>query len=163
MYFCDVNHTLAFRKKINTMPIYLHIFNLIVPKKVIAEKYQGGISQFLKDYKFGEFEINQEDDELFSFGQMDYDCLPIDELIEKGLHFDKTNQYSEDFTVIYRYGENFWNVSWLQHNTLFAWHIDTSPDLLLKVDEIGNMTIEEFNNQTEKGNNLFKAIRLKDL
>lgn len=67
------------------MPIYLHIFNLIVPKKVIAEKYQGGISQFFKDFRFAESEINQEDDELFSFGHMVFDYLPIDELIEKGL------------------------------------------------------------------------------
>lgn len=67
------------------MPIYLHIFNLIVPKKVIAEKYQWGISQFFKDFRFAESEINQEDDELFSFGHMDFDYLPIDELIEKGL------------------------------------------------------------------------------
>jgi hypothetical protein len=60
------------------MPIYLYIFSLIVPKKVIAEKYQGGIGQFHKDFKFVEFEFNQEDDELFSFGHMDFYYLPID-------------------------------------------------------------------------------------
>jgi hypothetical protein len=32
------------------MPVYLDIFNLIVNKKAVAEKYSGGINQFRIDY-----------------------------------------------------------------------------------------------------------------
>lgn len=142
------------------MPVYLHIYNLIVPKKVIAEKYQGGISQFIKDFRFGEFEIDQEDDELFSFGQMNYDCLPIDELIEKGLHFDNAKQCSEDFIVISRYDDDFWNVSWIQHNNFFAWHINADKSTIEKVEEISNLTVEEISKLIENGQNPLKAIRV---
>lgn len=142
------------------MPIYLDIFNLIVPKKVISRKYQGGIIQFYKDFRFGEFEIDQEDDELFSFGQMNFDCLPIDNLVEKGLHFDNNNQYSEDFTIIYRYGEDFWKVSWLQHNTVFAWHTKANRTTIKKAEEISNLTIEEISELIKKGQNPLKTIRI---
>ena len=85
------------------MPIYLHIFNLIVNKASIAQKYKGGLTQFKKDFAIDESEINHEDDELISFGRMNFEDLPIDELISRGLDFDKESQYSADFTVVYRY------------------------------------------------------------
>jgi hypothetical protein len=49
------------------MPIYLDIYNLIVAKKAVTESYSGGIPQFRIDYNIPLSEINQEDDELFSF------------------------------------------------------------------------------------------------
>jgi hypothetical protein len=42
---------------------------------------------------------------------------------------------------------------------VFAWHVDTSPDIILKVEEISNMSIDALSEQMKQGNNLFKAIR----
>lgn len=142
------------------MPVYLHIFNLVIDKKAINEKYAGGVEQFRIDYEISLSEINQEDDELFSLGQMNADQFDIDSLILKGLSYDIDNQKSEDFTIVYRYGELFWNVKWLKHNTVFAWHIDTSPDLISKMEGICEMTVDDIMKEMENGNNLFKAIRL---
>jgi hypothetical protein len=55
------------------MPIYIDIFSLILDKKVVAQKYQGGLAQFRIDYHIPASEINEEDDELFSLGQMNAD------------------------------------------------------------------------------------------
>ena len=38
------------------MPIYLQHGNLIVSKKALTEKYQGGITQFKHDFKDSELE-----------------------------------------------------------------------------------------------------------
>jgi hypothetical protein len=73
------------------MPVYLHIFNLIIDKKAIIKKYSGGIEQFRIDYKIPQSEINQEDDELFSLGQMGTDEFDIESLINKGLNYDIRN------------------------------------------------------------------------
>lgn len=152
--------SLAIKTK-NIMPIYLNIFSLIIPKNVIAEKYKGGISQFFRDFRFSEFEFNQEDDEVFSFGDMNFDGLPIDELIEKGLHFDKTNQYTEDFAVICRYGDDFWDVPWIQHNKVFAWHKNASKAAIQKAEEISNLTVDDISEMFDNGQNPFGAIRVE--
>jgi hypothetical protein len=145
------------------MPVYLHIFNLVIDKKAIIQKYSGGIEQFRIDYKIPLSEINQEDDELFSLGQMNADQFDIDSLISKGLIYDIDRHKSDDFTIIYRYGESAWDVNWLKHNSVFAWHVATSPDLKLKMDMICNMTMDDIIKQMEKGNNLFKTIKLEYL
>ena len=144
------------------MPIYLDNFNLLVPKKVIAEKYQGGISQFLKDFRFAEFEINQEDDELFSLGQMNYDCLPIDELVEKGLHYDDMNHSSHDFIVIARYGKDLWNAPWIKHNKVFAWHINAHETSIKKAEKISNTDVAEIMELIVQGKSPLKTIRIGD-
>jgi hypothetical protein len=82
------------------MPVYLHIYNLIVKKSSVIEKYEGGIEQFRHDFSIDASEINQEDDELFSFGEMNADSFPIERLIEKGFGFDKIRQYSDDFSIL---------------------------------------------------------------
>ncbi len=143
------------------MPIFLDIFNLIVDKKAVNEKYAGGIIQFRIDYNIPLSEINKEDDELFLLGQMNADQFDIDLLVSKGLSFDEVNQKSEDFTIVYRYGNNFWEVNWLEHNRVFAWHIDTNKELKIKVAAICEMSAEDICIQIEKGNNLLNTIRLK--
>lgn len=141
------------------MAVYQHIFNLIISKKRRNRKYTGGIEQFRKDYNIPSSEINQEDDELFSIARMNADEFDIDSLISKGLSFDIEGQKSDDFTIVYRYGDIFWDVKWLKNNKVFAWHIETSSDIVLKVDEISNMTWDYINEQMKKGNNLLKTIR----
>ena len=143
------------------MPVYLDIFNLIVNKKAVSGKYSGGINQFRIDYNIPLSEINQEDDELFSLGQMNADQFDIDHLVSRGLSFDIENQKSDDFTIVYRYGNNFWEVNWLEHNRVFAWHIETNNELKFKIVEISEMTIEDIDIQREKGNNLLRTLRLE--
>ena len=62
------------------MPVYLNVFNLIINKTAIYEKYAGGVEQFRIDYKIPLSKINHEDDELFSLGQMNADEFDIDSL-----------------------------------------------------------------------------------
>lgn len=144
------------------MPVYLHIFNLVIDKKSVIEKYSGGVEQFRIDYDIPFSEINQEDDELFSLGQMDVEQFDIDRLVSSGLSFDKERQMSNDFTIIYRYGDIYWEVNWLKNNRVFAWHIDVNSELKLKMDEISNMTLDYIIQQREKGNDLLRTIRLEN-
>jgi hypothetical protein len=153
----------AIKKNEIKMAVYLHIYNLILCKKAVEEKYIGGIEQFRIDYKMASSEINQEDDELFCLGQMNADEFDIDRLVNKGLSFEEAKQNSNDFTILDRYGDFFWEVNWLQHNRVFAWHTETSPDLLLKVEEISNMTLSDIHEQIEKGINVFNTIRKQAL
>lgn len=143
------------------MPIYLDIFNLIVNKKAVIEKYSGGINQFRIDHNIPLSVINQEDDELFLLGQMNADQFDIDHLISNGLSFDAENQKSDDFTIVYRYGNDFWEVNWLEHNSVFAWHIETNNELKIKITEICEMNVDDIEIQMEKGNNLLRTIRLE--
>jgi hypothetical protein len=143
------------------MAIYLRNFNLIINKKAVIEKYAGGIEQFRKDYNIPASEINEEDDELFSLGQMNVDPFEshIDDLISKGLDFDLVQNRSDDFTIASRFSDLFWKVDWLKQNYVFAWHIDTSNEIKLKVEEISNTSMDEIAEQFDKGNNLLKTIR----
>lgn len=143
------------------MPVYLNVYNLIINKESIIRKYKGGLIQFKKDFPIDNSEINQEDDELIAFGQLNFDCLDIDSLISGGLDFDEENQYSEDFTIIYRYGKNFWNVEWLLDNSVFAWHVNSNPKLIERVVEISEMTIEEIKAYQSIGVNLLTTIKTR--
>ena len=147
------------KHQFNIMATYVHIYNLIIRKQAVIEKYLGGIEQFRIDYNIPSSEINQEDDQLFSLGQMNADQFDVNSLISKGLSFDAEQQKTNDFVILYRYGDLFWEANWIEHNKVFVWHIDTSSEILLKVDEISNMTMDDINEQLEKGNNLFKTIR----
>ncbi len=145
------------------MAVYLHIFTLLVNKTAVSEKYKGGIEKFREDYNIPLSEINQEDDELFALGQMNPDLYDIDKLISEGLSFDSEKQSSDDFTILYRYGDFFWEVNWLKHNKVFAWHINTADDVLKRVDEISNMHLERIIELAEEGRNPLVAIRSENL
>jgi hypothetical protein len=141
------------------MPVYLHVFNLIVSKKTIAEKYLGGIEQFRLDYSLSTSEINQEDDDVFSLGQMNPDAYDIESLMKKGLDYDNETQQSSDFTILCRYDDFLWETNLVKHNRVFAWHIDSSKDLIQRVEEISNMPVQYIYEQMQKGNNLYSTIR----
>ncbi len=53
-----------------SMPVYLHLANLIVDKAAVDRKYAGGIEKFRLDYNIGGDNCNQEDDELFNIARM---------------------------------------------------------------------------------------------
>lgn len=109
------------------------------------------------DYNIPVSEINQEDNELFLLGQMNADKFDIEKLLNKGLRFDLDRQYSEDFTIIYRYGGLFWEAAWLKQNSIFARHINADSELIDKADQISNMTMNLIVEQMERGNNLFRT------
>ena len=104
------------------MATYVHIYNLIIRKQAVIEKYSGGIEQFRIDYNIPSSEINQEDDELFSLGQMNGDQFDVDSLISKGLSFDAEQQKSDDFVILYRYGDLFWETNCIIHTTAEVVH-----------------------------------------
>lgn len=143
------------------MPVYLNIYNLIIKKDTIIEKYIGGLEQFRKDYQINTSEINQEDDELFALGAMNRDEFDIDDLILKGLSFDSNNQSLNDFTIIYRYDNSLLSeVNWLKHNRVFAWHIYTSNKSLAVVNQISEMSMDKIDELIENGENPLKTIRI---
>ncbi len=142
------------------MPVYLNIFNLIIKKDTISEKYIGGLEKFRKDYQIDNSEINQEDDELFALGAMNSDEFDIEDLILNGLSFDNNNQSFNDFTIIYRYDNSLSEVNWLQHNRVFAWHVDTSNISLALVNQISEMFMDKIEELIENGENPLKTIRL---
>lgn len=140
------------------MPIYIHLANLIIPKKVIASKYDGGIEGFRTDFNIGEDNYNQEDSMLFSISKMNVDEFYIEFLVQKGLHFDIENQFSTDFVILVRYGSYLWDTPYIQDNTIFAWHIDSPQSSIDKAIAIGNQSIESIEKQFEKGENPFATI-----
>ena len=142
------------------MPVYLHIFNLIINKKAVTDKYFGGLEQFRKDYDIPESEINQEDGQLFSLGAMNADQFDIESLIMNGLSFDKENQCSDDFTIIYRNENIYWEVDWLKNNGVFAWHVNAHSKELEKVSEISTITMDTIIDLMKKGDNPLKTIRI---
>lgn len=148
---------------LNAMPVYMTIFSLIIRKNAIDQKYSGGLEQFREDYRLGVREVDQEDDELVKIGAMNDDELDIDTLVEKGLHFDEEQQYSDDFTILYRHGPDlFWKVPWLAQNGIFAWHIEARPDLIEKAFQVGFLTGREINQMFDDGKDPFAVIRSEE-
>ena len=137
----------------------MHFCSLIIRKSTVVEKYNGGVEQFRKDYSIGISDVNQEDDELFSLGKMNVEDFDIDRLMKSGISFDESNQYSDDFTILHRYGDFAWKTEWITHNKLFAWDVKTSPECILKVDEFSKTTMDVINQMSDAGENPWAAIR----
>lgn len=142
------------------MPIYLRNYNLIIKKSSVSENYRGGMAQFRKDYEIGTSEVNQEDDELFAIGFMNIADSDIDQIIEKGLHYDEARKQSDEFCILYRYAsEPSWETPWLKHNNVFAWHSNTHADNIKKAEAISRMSMDEIIKHSEEGNDPFGVIR----
>jgi hypothetical protein len=144
------------------MAVYVDLCNLIIDKRAITEKYDGGLAQFRVDYNIPTSEVNQEDDELFLLAKMNADEFDLNALIAKGLHFDNDKYQSNDFSILPRYSGFLWETDWVQHNGVFAWHINTSQEVLAKVNEISNLTVDFILEEIEKGNILLKTIRIEE-
>jgi hypothetical protein len=69
---------------------------------------------------------------------------------------------SNDFSILPRYSGFLWETDWVQHNGVFAWHINTSQEVLAKVNEISNLTVDVILEEIEKGNILLKTIRIEE-
>jgi hypothetical protein len=124
------------------MPLAIDIFALIVPKKVIETKYAGGIAQFKKDF-FRGTDADMEDGELLGVGYMDADDVDVEKLMKRGLSFNRSEPFSEDFVIVSRYGDPLlWPCKWLIQNSLHAWHVEASEENKKRAEEVGDMTIE---------------------
>lgn len=141
----------------------MDIFNLVINKKAITEKYVGGLDRFREDFDIPSSEINHEDGYLFSLGQMDPDEFDIDKLVQNGLSYDQDLRFSDDFTIVCRYQDAFWEVDWLQHNNVFAWHIDSDSQEVQLTKEVLSMPMYRIAELIDQGKNPLKTIWIKDL
>ena len=140
------------------MPVYIHPANLIINKKAITERYNGGIEQFRKDFG-DDNKFFQEDVELFALARMNCDEFNERKLVDGGLHYDRETNTSKDYVIVSRYGGGLWQVDWLTNTGVFAYHTDCSPEHREKVNEIGSKTVEELQIIFDAGGNPFETIR----
>jgi len=141
------------------MPVYICPANLIVDKAAVAAKYPGGIDRFRSDFRIDGDNFHMEDDQLFALVSLNVDEFDVDRLIDGGLHFDEAAQYSTDFVLKPRYGDNLWSCDWLLDNEVFAWHVNASGESLEKMERICAMTMDEIIALQERGEEPFSAIR----
>ncbi len=145
------------------MPVFINnVANIIIQKTTIKEKYIGGIKQFKIDYSYGDETYNQEDDELFSITYQNLYSGEFQYLYEKGLHYDKLNDYSKDFVPAFYFGGLLWKADWLNANAAFAWHKDCEPKQIERAQQIGNMLMDDIIAANERGEKLFATIRKKE-
>jgi hypothetical protein len=139
------------------MPVFIHLGNLVFSKSIIEQKYKGGCAQFRKDLGIDEMEVNQEDDELFCVAASE---LGIDYLEREGLHYNRPNNISTDFSSVDRYGGAEWEVDWLEYNSSFAWHVHCKPEQREKAKYIGEKaTLDEVAEAFDRGINMFATIK----
>ena len=116
------------------------------------------MEQFREDFLVNN-EVNQEDDELVSICQMNPEEFDIPFLLERGLSLDIEKKHSDDFVILFRYGGRQWEASWLEDNSIFAWHKNCNQDQIQKAKSVGNMTMIEVGREIDKGNNILATIR----
>ncbi len=141
------------------MPVYVHLSNLLIRKDAIEKKYKGGVPQFRIDCELdtGRFYF-QEDTMLFCLVTMNYDEHDYDNLTAKGLHYDKKREFSEDFVVLSRHYGLLWEGPWLEHNKVFAWHVGSDAESVMRAEKISSLTMNEIGKRFERGENPFAAI-----
>jgi len=142
------------------MPIYIHLANIVVDKKIIDKKYDGGCNQFRIDWDIDTGIYNQEDDELFGVARMNYDEFDIEKLIEGGLEYNEDLENSNDFVIVTRYDGPLWKTDWLDNNGIFVWHskcIQEQKERAIHIGEV--MTMEEIIDLGEKGVNVLQTIK----
>lgn len=140
------------------MPVFIHLANLIIPKSILEEKYPGGVSKFRKEYKIDEENNHQEDRELFNLAAMNSSEFDILDLMENGISYDSKTIFSEDFTIIHRYGGTAWEPRWLRYNAVFAWHKTADEKAIQKAEEIANVTVDKIAEAFDRGEKPWETI-----
>lgn len=99
--------------------ILFEFYTIVIPKKVLTEKYPHGIVGFATDIVNGSY---SDDNELASamFLRLEPTLNFIDFIQEKGIHFDIEEPYSKDFALISHLGP-WWPSTWLQSNFSRCW------------------------------------------
>ena len=142
------------------MPVYLHTANLIVHKRSVEARYSGGIEQFRKDFDLSADGYDQEDGLLFCICRMNLDEFDIKALVSNGIQYDHLSGSSADFTLYGRLSGFTWQVTWLEDNTVFAWHKDDRPELIKRAKYVGEeMTMDVIMQLREEGVNPFDVIK----
>jgi hypothetical protein len=94
------------------MPVPIEFFSVVVPKQVIEQKYNGGLTQYITDCPNKSY---QEDEYLTRVGFMSQEPLNkyCENLISNGFHFDNESNSSTDFVVVQSYLGKRWIADWL--------------------------------------------------
>jgi len=96
--------------------ILSEFYQFVVPKRVLEQKYPGGLEHFKKDIPNLTY---SEDGELASarFLKLDEINSFVDLVARKGLHFHRMEFYSNDFCVFTAVGP-WWLSEWLGFNNM---------------------------------------------
>jgi hypothetical protein len=107
------------------MSVSIEFINLIIKKTTLADKYQGGLDQFIKDVPNKSY---REDEELVRYGSMNaYDLENfIDLIIDRGLEYN--DKETNDFVVINSFSGASWDVDWLQYDLEYCWLTPNKSD-----------------------------------
>jgi hypothetical protein len=94
------------------MPVPIEFFSVVVPKQVIEQKYNGGLTKFIADCPNKSY---LEDEYLTRVGFMSQEPLNkyCENLISNGFHFDNDSNSSTDFVVVQSYLGKRWKADWL--------------------------------------------------
>jgi len=120
------------------LPVYCHISQLVVNKKALTEKYDGGVEAFKKRFGFNK-DRDREDTELLSFVSLDAAQFQI--LPELG--YDRATNTATDYVLIYRYEGLIWPVDWVKTDKVFIWHTDCKLSAYKRAMEIETIPIPE--------------------
>ncbi len=141
------------------MPTYIELQNLIVPKDIIAKKYKGGIEAFRIWFDRETGSRSQEDNETFSIARMNSCDADIEDLVANGLSYDYKKKRSNDFCVISRYEGSYWEVDWLENNTIFAWHKNCKPEQIELANKVAATPMEEIEAAFDRGELPWETIK----
>ena len=145
------------------MPIFIHHFSLIVPKKTIETKYRGGTEQFKKDYFRGDEVDDMEDGELLGVGYMNLDEIDLEKLMNAGLSYNEEKPYSEDFIIVSRYGDPLlWPCDWAIVNSMHVCHVNASTENKKRAEEMDSLTMDRLYELDDMGQNPMRAFWIKD-
>ena len=136
------------------MPISIDLFNLVIEKAAVQERYPGGQERFRTDIDFDPARwADQEDNELFSIGAMDAVVVMdhLRTLRNKGLRYDPDEPSTNDLVIISRYGGPGDRPLWLRCNSFYAWHATCDPALQDKAESIMKLSVEEFDRMQQSG------------
>jgi len=105
------------------MSIVLNFYNVIIPRKIIQEKYEGGIIQFFKEHPVKYF---KQDEFLIKTSFMEWDSMQkfIEILFSKGIEYDNEKKYSNDFVIIGSITGYEWKVDWIKRKGWLVYHVD---------------------------------------
>jgi hypothetical protein len=107
------------------MSIALEFFNVIVPKRVLQDRYPGGADQYKQDappFSYAEDEALTRVAFMNSTEVSEY----IDTLLAKGLVYDEDLERADDFSVLTNMWGPSWEVAWLEYDTAKCWFREDS-------------------------------------
>jgi hypothetical protein len=129
------------------MPLYVHPINLYVKKDAIQSNYLGGIDQFLVDLNVAGTNLYEIDNELIGIRSMDVQDFDFAQLERQGFAMVSGEDgiyHAEDFVIYNRhFNQLSWECDWLEHNRVFAWHIDAKPTEIEEAKSRGNCPMNE--------------------